>query len=270
MPVTAQPYGPVMRTAVSLPPFTDATTVVALAVEAEQAGWDGVFLWDHLVFARQLQLDVHDPWVVLGAIAQATERVRVGTLVTPLARRRPWIVAKHLTTLDHLSGGRAVLGVGLGEPSDADFEAFGDPAERKERAAILDEALDLLDGLLRGPVSHEGTQYRVDTEILPRPIQQPRPPIWVAAIVPHRRPIARAQRWDGIVPLGPQGHTTPDELATYLRGVERPPGWDVVAGWSPGVPAHEYASAGATWLVDSTWPEGDWVADIRARVTAGP
>ena len=88
MPVTAQPYGPVMRTAVSLPPFTHATTVVALAVEAEQAGWDGVFLWDHLVFARQLQPDVHDPWVVLGAIAQATERVRVGTLVTPLARRR--------------------------------------------------------------------------------------------------------------------------------------------------------------------------------------
>lgn len=270
MAVTAWPYGPGVRTAVSLPPFTDATTVVTLAVEAEQAGWDGVFLWDHLVFIRRLRLDVHDPWVALGAIAQATKRVRLGTLVTPLARRRPWIVAKHLTTLDHLSGGRAVLGVGLGEPSDADFEAFGDPPERKERAAIVDEALGLIDGLLRGPVSHEGSHYRVDTEILPRAVQQPRPPIWVAAIVPHRRPIARARRWDGIVPLGPQGYTAPDELAAYLEGVERPPGWDVVAGWAPGVPADEYEAAGATWLVDSAWPEGDWVADIRARVTAGP
>jgi alkanesulfonate monooxygenase SsuD/methylene tetrahydromethanopterin reductase-like flavin-dependent oxidoreductase (luciferase family) len=259
-----------VRTAVSLPPFTDASTVVALAVEAEQAGWDGVFLWDHLVFARDLRLDVHDPWVLLGAIAQATARVRLGTLVTPLARRRPWIVAKQLTTLDHLSGGRAVLGVGLGEPPDADFEAFGDPAERKERAAIVDEALDLLDGLLRGPVAHHGAHYRVDTEILPRPVQQPHPPIWVAAIVPHRRPIARAQRWDGIVPLGPRGYTSPEELASYLQDVERPPGWDVVAGGAPGVPADEYASAGATWLIDSVWPVDDWVADIRTRVAAGP
>jgi alkanesulfonate monooxygenase SsuD/methylene tetrahydromethanopterin reductase-like flavin-dependent oxidoreductase (luciferase family) len=259
-----------VRTAVSLPPFTDATTVVALAVEAEQAGWDGVFLWDHLVFARDVRVEVHDPWVILGAIAQATERVRLGTLVTPLARRRPWIVAKHLTTLDHLSGGRTVLGVGLGEPADADFGAFGDPAGRRERAAILDEALDLVDGLLRGPVSHEGAHYRVDAEILPRPVQQSRPPIWVAAIVPHRLPIARAQRWDGIVPLGPDGYASPEELATYLRGVERPPGWDVVAGWAPGVPAGDYASAGVTWLIESTWPRGDWVADIRARITAGP
>jgi alkanesulfonate monooxygenase SsuD/methylene tetrahydromethanopterin reductase-like flavin-dependent oxidoreductase (luciferase family) len=88
-----------VRTAVSLPPFTDAATVVALAVEAERAGWDGVFLWDHLVFNRRVRLDVHDPWVLLGAVAQATERVRLGTLVTPLARRRPWIVAKHFSHL---------------------------------------------------------------------------------------------------------------------------------------------------------------------------
>jgi alkanesulfonate monooxygenase SsuD/methylene tetrahydromethanopterin reductase-like flavin-dependent oxidoreductase (luciferase family) len=255
---------------VSLPPFTDATTLVALAVEAEQAGWDGVFLWDNVVFQRQSRLDVHDPWVLLGAMAQATERVRLGTLVTPLARRRPWMVARHLTTLDHLSRGRVVLGVGIGEPPDDDFAAFGEPADHRQRAAMLDEALALLDGLLQGPVTHEGTHYRVDTELLPRPVQRPRPPIWVAAVAPHRRPLARAVRWDGVVPLTGFEPPTPGELAAYLEGVERPAGWDVVATWSPGIPPDEYAAVGATWLVDGCWPEGDWVPEFRRRVTAGP
>jgi alkanesulfonate monooxygenase SsuD/methylene tetrahydromethanopterin reductase-like flavin-dependent oxidoreductase (luciferase family) len=259
-----------VRTAVSLPPFTDAATLVGLAVEAERAGWDGVFLWDHLVFQRQSRLDVHDPWVLLGAMAQSTERVRLGTLVTPLARRRPWMVARHLTTLDHLSSGRAVLGVGIGEPSDDDFAAFGEIAGHRQRAAMLDEALTVIDGLLRGPVAHEGAHYRVDTELLPRPVQRPRPPIWVAAIAPHRRPLARAVRWDGVVPLTGFEPPTPDELASYLAGVERPAGWEVVATWAPGIPADEYAAAGATWVVEGCWPEGDWVTELRARITVGP
>jgi alkanesulfonate monooxygenase SsuD/methylene tetrahydromethanopterin reductase-like flavin-dependent oxidoreductase (luciferase family) len=259
-----------MRTGVSLPPFTDAATLVALAVEAEQAGWDGVFLWDHVVFQRRSRLDVQDPWVLLGAVAQATERVRLGTLVTPLARRRPWMVAKHLTTLDHLSRGRAILGVGIGEPPDDDFAAFGEPADQRHRAAMLDEALTVLDGLLCGPVAHEGEHYRIDSELLPRPVQLPRPPIWVAAVAPHRRPLARAVRWDGVVPLAGFEPPTPDQLAGYLAGVEAPPGWEVVAAWAPGVPAAEYAAAGATWLVEGCWPEGDWVTELRARITAGP
>jgi alkanesulfonate monooxygenase SsuD/methylene tetrahydromethanopterin reductase-like flavin-dependent oxidoreductase (luciferase family) len=256
-----------VRTAVSIPPFTDASTVVALAVEAEHAGWDGVFLWDHLVFSRDLRLDVHDPWVVLGAIAQATARVRLGTLVTPLARRRPWIVAKHLITLDHLSGGRAVLGVGLGEPPDADFGAFGDPVERKERAAIVDEALDLLGGLLRGPVAHDGAHFRVDAEILPRPVQEPRPPIWVAAIVPNRRPIVRAQRWDGIVPLGQRGYTSPDELAAYLKGVERPPGgtW-----WRAGRRGCPPRSTPPPAPPGSSTPSGPWATGWPISAAASP
>ena len=264
--VTAQAYSAAVRTAVSLPPFTDAATLLDLAVEAERAGWDGVFLWDHLVLQRQLRLDVQDPWVLLGAMAQATERVRLGTLVTPLARRRPWVVAKQLTTLDHLSAGRAVLGVGLGEPPDDDFAAFGDPADPRKRAAMLDEALEVVDGLLRGPVVHEGEHYRIDSELLPRPVQQPRPPIWVAAVAPRRRPLARAVRWEGVVPLAGFEPPTPDQLAGYLAGVEGPPGWDVVATWAPGVPADEYAAVGATWLVEGCWPEGDWVADLRARI----
>lgn len=270
MRVTAVPYGHGVRFGVSLPPFTDPATLVALAVEAEQAGWDGVFLWDHMVFLRQSRLDVHDPWVLLGAMAQATGRVRLGTLVTPLARRRPWTVAKHLATLDHLSGGRAVLGVGLGEPADDDFAAFGEPSERRDRAALLDEGLDVVDRLLRGPVQHRGDHHTVDTELLPRPVQQPRPPIWVGATAPHRRPLARAARWDGVVPLAGFEPPTPSELGAYLDGVERPADWEVVSMWAPGAPVDEYAAVGATWLIEGCWPQGDWVDDLRRRITAGP
>jgi alkanesulfonate monooxygenase SsuD/methylene tetrahydromethanopterin reductase-like flavin-dependent oxidoreductase (luciferase family) len=259
-----------MRRAISIPPFTDAATLVALGVEAERAGWDGVFFWDHLVWSRKLRLAVHDPWVLLGAVAVGTKRVRLGTMVTPVARRRPQVLAKQLTTLDHLTGGRAVLGVGLGEPSDTDFAAFGDPADPRERAALLDEGLQVLDGLLRGPVVHRGATFRVASELLPRPVQRPRPPMWVAAVAPHRRPLARAARWDGVVPLGPDDPLPPAELAAYLDGLERPPGWDVVAARAPGVGADEYVDAGATWVVDGTWPGDGWVDELRARVRAGP
>ena len=129
-----------MRYLLSVPPFTDPSTVVDLARTAESSGWDGFFLWDHLRW-DDVQ-DVHDPWVLLGAIALVTERMLLGTMVTPLSRRRPWVVAKHLVTLDHLSGGRAVLGVGLGEPPDLDFGDVGDEADARVRAAILEEALD--------------------------------------------------------------------------------------------------------------------------------
>jgi alkanesulfonate monooxygenase SsuD/methylene tetrahydromethanopterin reductase-like flavin-dependent oxidoreductase (luciferase family) len=259
-----------MRTAVSIPPFTDAATLVAMTVEAEAAGWDGVFLWDHLVFMAGARHDVLDPWVLLGAMAQATERVRLGTMVTPLARRRPWVVAKHLTTLDHLSGGRATLAVGLGEPPDADFAAFGDVPGARERADLLDEGLTVVDGLLRGPLVHRGAAFQVDAEILPRPVQQPRPPVWVAGVAPHRRPLQRALRWDGIVPIGARGPLTPADVADYLDGVETPDGWDVVVPGAPGVAPDDYEAVGATWVVEGTWPEDGWVGEFRTRINAGP
>jgi alkanesulfonate monooxygenase SsuD/methylene tetrahydromethanopterin reductase-like flavin-dependent oxidoreductase (luciferase family) len=259
-----------MQTAVSIPPFAGAAELVTLAVAAEQSGWDGAFYWDHLVWQPDWRLDVHDPWVLLGAAAASTGRIRLGTMITPVARRRPWVLARHLITLDHLSGGRAVLGVGLGEPPEADFAAFGDPAGARDRAGWLDEGLTVLDGLLRGPLDHTGSHYQVRSELLPRPVQRPRPPVWVAAVAPHRRPLARAARWDGVVPLGPAAPLTPAELADYLAGVDHRPGWEVVATLAPGVPAGEYRDAGATWLVEGEWPDGDWYRRLRTLIEAGP
>ncbi|MEV0713180.1 LLM class flavin-dependent oxidoreductase [Asanoa sp. NPDC050611] len=260
----------IMRFAINLPPFAPPATLLELAVDAERAGWDAVFFWDHMTWLPEKRLDVHDPWVLLGAVATNTERVLLGTMVTPLARRRPWKVAKELTTLDHLSGGRAVLGVGLGAPADAEFEAFGEAGDARRRAAVLDEGLTVLDGLLRGPVDHDGKHFTVQTEMLPRPVQRPRPPIWVAGESPHRRPLERAARWDGFVPLPSAEALTPDRLAAYLSGVERPPAWDVVALHLEGVRADEYAAAGATWLVEGMNPDGDWIDDLRALVRRGP
>lgn len=151
-----------MRFAVSLPNAGEPADLLRLGVQAERSGWDGFFLWDHMQLLRDMDLDIVDPWVVLGAVAQATDRVRLGTLVTPLARRRPWKVAREVVTLDRLSGGRAVLGVGLGEPPEDDFGAFGDEADRRERGHLLDESLELVDAFLRGlPVDHRGRRYEV-------------------------------------------------------------------------------------------------------------
>lgn len=260
-----------MRFGLSIPPFTDAGTLVDLAVDAEGAGWDGVFLWDHLQFQADFDLPIHDPWVLLGAIARSTERIALGTLVTPLSRRRPQVVAKHVTTLDHLSGGRAVLGVGLGAPPDADFAAFGDESDDRKRAAILDDRLDAVAAMLAGgEVTHHGKHTHVEADLRPAAVQRPRPPIWVAGVWPNRRPMARAARWDGVIPISADG-LRPEQLAQIVEwcGGSRP-GFDVVATAIDGVSTAELADAGATWHVVSTWPLGDWLPDFRRRVLAGP
>ena len=136
-----------MKYGLSIPPFTDPATVVRMGLDAERAGWHGVFLWDHVQWSGEVDPDVHDPWVLLGAIAAATERVVLGTLVTPLSRRRPTTLAKQVITLDHLSKGRAVLGVGLSEPPERDFADLGDDADPRTRAARMDESLAVLYGM---------------------------------------------------------------------------------------------------------------------------
>ena len=262
-----------LRFAVSTPNVGDPSRLVALAATAEEAGWDAFFLWDHLQLVRALALDVHDPWVVLGAVAHATTRLRLGTLVTPVARRRPWKLAKEITTLDHLSGGRAIVGTGLGWPNDDDFGAFGEPADERARAAVYDEGLDLLDRCLRaGPVRVDGATFHVDADVRPATVQRPRPPIWVAVMAPNARTIGRAARFDGVVPITPDASPmTPDALAALVASVgRRDASYDVVVPRAEGVSVADYDAAGATWLVEGTWPEGDWMDDLAARVAAGP
>jgi alkanesulfonate monooxygenase SsuD/methylene tetrahydromethanopterin reductase-like flavin-dependent oxidoreductase (luciferase family) len=257
-----------VRFALSVPPFRRPSDVLALAVEAEANGWDGVFLWDHLRWDDHV--DVHDPWTLLGAIAVQTARIRIGTMVTPLSRRRPWVVAKHLVTLDHLSDGRVSFGVGLGDPPDLDFGDFGDDPSYRTRAEITDEALDVLAALLQGSVDHRGDHLTVAASMRPAPVQRPRPPVWIAGRAPHRRPLERARRWEGYVPIASGELLSPDELAAYVGPAPRT-GWDLVAQWKPGVPADEFADAGATWLVRSCYPSEDgWFDDLRELASSPP
>jgi alkanesulfonate monooxygenase SsuD/methylene tetrahydromethanopterin reductase-like flavin-dependent oxidoreductase (luciferase family) len=178
--------------------WADPTRLADLAFDAEAAGWDGFFLWDILATETDGE-DVVDPWVTLAVIAARTRRIRIGALVTPLARRRPWDVARQVATLDALSGGRMVFGAGLGWKPD-EFDRLGEDPAPATRAQRLDEGLMLLDRFWSGEsVSFTGRHFRVrDVRIVPRPIQRPRVPIWLAAGWPRTAPLRRAARYDGV------------------------------------------------------------------------
>lgn len=264
--------------------YGDPWVLVRLAEEAEQAGWDGFFVWDHILHRRAEPEPVIDPWVMLGACAARTERIMLGTLITPLARRRPWKLARELQTLALLAQNRVVLGAGLGSPRHDEFEAFGEVSDDRERAAVLDEGLEILAGLLSGePVAHRGPAFTLEEmQFLPAP-SGPRPPIWIGGNWPHRRPFRRAARWDGVVPEKVAGQLpTPAELREVIAFIEdqRPPGagpFDVVAaGLTPGADAegaaitHAYAEAGATWWLERFHPSRGSIDDTRRRIAAGP
>jgi probable F420-dependent oxidoreductase len=179
--------------------YADPRKVARLAGVAEEAGWEAVFVWDHLGFAWGVPSG--DPWVILCAIATATSRVRLGTAVTPLPRRRPQVVANQAATLDVLSSGRLVLGVGLGGEA-REYTAFGEDGDPRTRAAKLDESLQVVSRLLSGKtVTHHGPHYSVDGVALdPPPVQRPRVPIWIGGNSPAAR--RRAAGWDGWLPVG--------------------------------------------------------------------
>ena len=271
-----------MRYGISVPNFGNPADLVELGHATEGAGWDGFFLWDHMLVDTDHPFPITDPWVVLGAVAQTTERVRLGTLVTPVARRRPWKLARETVTLDHLSGGRTVLGVGLGVPPENEFGVFGEPADDRVRAERLDEGLEVLRGLWSGePFSFSGRHLRVDgARFLPRPIQTPRIPVWVAVTWPHRRPLRRAARWDGVAPIrvGERGlePVTPDDvremlaIVRELRDTDEP--FDVLMWVISGTTAStsEYEAAGVTWIIESASGEAGWLDDVRGVIDDGP
>lgn len=261
-----------MRFGLSIPNAGDPAELVDLAVAAEQAGWDGFFLWDHVQLDSKTRPPMQDPWVLLGAMAVRTSTMLLGTMVTPVPRRRPWKLAREINTLDHLSGGRVVVGVGLGVPAEDEYAAFGEPAQARTHAAILDEAMPVLDAFLRGErVDHDGEHFHVHAHLNPGALQRPRPPIWVAAMLPRKRGVARASRWDGIFALhADTGPLTAPMVADLVAEMKPREGYDIVTMLGSGNRVDELADAGATWVLDGPSDPHESFAEVRRTVEAGP
>jgi alkanesulfonate monooxygenase SsuD/methylene tetrahydromethanopterin reductase-like flavin-dependent oxidoreductase (luciferase family) len=257
-------------------PCGDARVLADLAALAEACGWDGVFLWDHLQFVEPAV----DPWVALTAMALGASRIRLGPLVTPLPRRHPAKLAREVVSLDRLSAGRVTLGLGAGFPLLPDYAAFGDEPDRRVRAAMLDEGLEVLARLLSGePVSHRGAHYRIECPAFAPPVQRPHPPIWIAAQAGAARPLRRAVRWDGVAVVGERGlDIDAGDLAAitdFARRERAGRPFDVVRfGMSRDAGdtalAAASAKAGATWWVEHVHAHQGSRADIEARIRRGP
>jgi alkanesulfonate monooxygenase SsuD/methylene tetrahydromethanopterin reductase-like flavin-dependent oxidoreductase (luciferase family) len=272
--------------------FADARVVAQVATAAETAGWDALFVWDHVVHDKQARRGqpFGDPWMLLTAAALATTQLRLGPLVTPVARRRPEQLARQVATLDALSGGRVIFAAGLGGPIEDEFASFGDTTDPAVLAERLDEGLDLLSRYWSGEtVEHDGPHYRVrETALLPATVQRPRPPVWIAGYWPNRRPMRRAARWDGAVPLfasARHGHApSPDEvrdLADFItqhRSDRAGQPFDLVVGGAsdPSDAADligPLRDAGATWWDErqmQTNPDHYSAPAVLRRVEAGP
>jgi alkanesulfonate monooxygenase SsuD/methylene tetrahydromethanopterin reductase-like flavin-dependent oxidoreductase (luciferase family) len=277
-----------MRFGVFLPPFAEFAEpqrVVALSKLAEESGWDGLFLWDHMLAAPGMA--VADPWVILGAAAAGTSRIRMGALVTPLPRRRPWVLSRQMATLDHLSDGRLIGGVGLGDDGWSEFSSFGEVTDPVIRGQMLDEALELLQRFLSGaPVKYQGRHYTIDAPpLLPKPRQDPLP-LWGAVRWPNRKPLARIAKLQGCFPIfaTASGLPPPDPgeivaLRAALTGLGAQLDHDIVVRCSlsaedpAGVPAALAAleDSGVTWVLEG-FPPGmppDRVAEVVAKGPPG-
>jgi alkanesulfonate monooxygenase SsuD/methylene tetrahydromethanopterin reductase-like flavin-dependent oxidoreductase (luciferase family) len=278
-------------------PFADSLEFADLAALGEQRGWDGIFTWEALWGV--------DAWVTLGAAAMVTERIRLGTMLTPVPRHRPWDLASKVLTVDQISGGRAILGAGLGACHEG-WLAFEADEGRKIRAEKLDDALAVYAGLMAGqPFAYDGEHYqaRPTTFNLPKPpVQTPHPPVWVvgARVVgrSRQRSLERAARWDGLIPQwldkedkseGASSILGPERMATIVDDVRALRdaaglawgGYDVVleadssgefVKTDPLAP-DEWAAAGVTWWIESWWsvePGADGLAEVRRRIERGP
>ena len=263
-------------------PKGDPRAVAELAREVEEAGWDGAFYWDGIDVGEGWE--IYDPWVVMAAMAMRTERVRIGAMLTPPARRRPWKLARETVALDHLSGGRLVLPVGLGAVDDGGFSKVGEPTDRKVRARLLDESLEILTGLWSGkPFAYGGEHYRLEEmTFLPPPVQKPRIPIWVVGAWPSKKSMNRALRYEGLLAYTTRGEVTPEDIRAMKEYVEenRETGgvFDIVwEGQTPGDDPERaewvvrpFVEAGITWWMESPWSPPNEPEDLRARIRQGP
>jgi len=271
-------------------PWGDARTLAELAQLAEDSGWDGIFLEDYIVWQSNQSVPTYDPWIALAAIAVQTKQIRLGTQVTPPTRRRPWKLARETVTIDHLSNGRLILGVGLGDTgesvgSDVSFSHFNEVRNARERSQMLDEALAVLVGLWSGePFQYEGQYYQVkEVTFLPSPVQSPRIPIWVGGGFPLRGPTQRAARWDGACLYKRKTHTLmPEDIYTLRDLVQAQRGslesYDIAVGGSPRRPDWEeerehiraLAVAGVTWWTEYLPPDSGDLEAVRRLIKRGP
>jgi alkanesulfonate monooxygenase SsuD/methylene tetrahydromethanopterin reductase-like flavin-dependent oxidoreductase (luciferase family) len=272
--------GPGPKFGLFIPPFgalSDPRRLMSLATRAEGAGWDGIFLWDHVLHGDGVPIG--EVWVMLTAIAAVTERIRLGPMVTPLSRRRPWVVARQAVTLDHLSGGRVVLGVGSGGDGWREFSAFGEAPDPAIRGQVVDESLAVITRLWSGkPASFAGAHFTVDrAHVLPVPVQSPRIPIWIAAMWPNAAPLRRAAHWDGVFPIGRHRELEAGDLAGLVESMPRDRRFDVVLqgrrgpAW-PSAARSELAglaAAGLTWWLEAV-DHRDAGSDVDRLVDAGP
>lgn len=282
-----------MRYAISLPNggnWSEGRILAELAQIAEDSGWDGVFLEDYLVWQNNQSVSTYDPWIALSAMALRTKNIVLGTQVTPLPRRRPWKLARETVSLDHLSGGRLILGVGIGDAgesvaADISFAHFGETWSAKERAAMLDEGLQILAGLWGGePFEHSGQYYQVqEVTFLPRPIQRPRIPIWIGGGFPLKGPLERAARWDGACLYRHGTHfMSPEDIRDLRSYIEKRrgslDGYDIAVGGSPRRSDWEeerdyirsLAEAGATWWTEYIPPDAGELDTVRQMISRGP
>jgi alkanesulfonate monooxygenase SsuD/methylene tetrahydromethanopterin reductase-like flavin-dependent oxidoreductase (luciferase family) len=248
------------RRGIFVAPFeelADAGVVAGLAERAEAAGWDGFFVWDHVDYRAPVRA-IADPWVCMAAIACSTERLLLGPLITPPARRRIHKLARETVTLDRLSGGRLVFGAGLGSDNSGEFSKFGEEADARARAVLLDDGLDRLAAYWAG-------------EFEPRPLQQPRIPVWLAARWPNRKPVLRALRWDGLFPIDLPDVDALAELSAEVadgRGGDEGP-FDIVVTNPAGTDPAPWEAAGATWCLTGFGPQPR-VAEVEAAIDDAP
>jgi len=268
--------------------YSDIEILIDLCRDAETVGWDGIFLWDHMIFSTRLKTNNQneiafvDPWIALTAISMVTTRLKIGTYITPLPRRRPWKLAREIVSLDRLSKGRLILGIGLGSP-DFEFEGFGEDENISVRARKCDEGLEILKGLCSGkPFKFSGIFYNIKEVIF-----KPEPfngiiPIWIGGRWPNKKPFERASKYDGVCPISATNNKLNpldiEEIKNYIKNRRKNiKNFDIVLAGETPQDKYEakqvispYIKSGMTWWLETI---NDWrgsLEEMKTLILRGP